>query len=453
MTYQYDLFVIGAGSGGVRASRMAASKGWKVAVAESSALGGTCVNIGCVPKKLFVYAAEYGHVVQQAKGFGWDFPEPSFTWQRLRDNKTQEIQRLNGIYEKLLVTPGVDIYQGKASLVDAHTVMVNGERITAERILIAVGARPFVPDIEGKEHIWVSDDIFYLDELPSSVLVIGGGYIAVEFAGIFNGLGVETTLVHRGDKLLRGFDEDIRDFAQQEYVKSGIQLRLNCEVKKIAQLEDGEKLVTLSDNSQIKVGGVLCAAGRVPNTTDLGLEAAGVALTESGAIAVDSNFTTNIASVFALGDVTGKVQLTPVAIKEAMHLLAYWFDSQPVTLSYDNIPSAVFSQPNIGTVGLSEQEAVTRGFAIDVYQTDFRPMKHTLSGADERSFMKLIVDQGTDRVLGVHMVGDHAGEIIQGMGIAVTAGAKKADFDTTIGVHPTAAEEFVTFSANALKKR
>ncbi|WP_417503389.1 glutathione-disulfide reductase [Marinomonas gallaica] len=452
MSYQYDLFVIGAGSGGVRASRVAASKGFKVGVAESQALGGTCVNIGCVPKKLFVYGSEYSHIASQAKGYGWTFSEPSFDWATLRDNKSKEIERLNGIYKNLLENPGVTIHQGYGELVDAHTVKVGDEIITAERILIAVGAQPFVPEFPGNEHVLVSDDMFFLEELPKSILVVGGGYIAVEFAGICNGLGVETTLMYRGDKLLRGFDEDVRDFASNEYSRSGVNVQLNSDVAKI-ELQGKQKRVMLKDGRELVFDEVLYATGRVPNTDKLNVASAGIETTKNGAIAVNDRYQSTADSVYAIGDVTDRVQLTPVAIKEAMALIGYWFDGIEPNFDYDNIPTAVFSQPPIGTVGLSEQEADRRGLDIDVYQTDFRAMKHTLSGAQERSFMKLIVDRSTDKVIGAHMIGDYAGEIIQGLGIAIKAGATKAHFDSTVGVHPTSAEEFVTFSAGSLKKR
>ncbi|MCO4785920.1 glutathione-disulfide reductase [Marinomonas atlantica] len=452
MNYQYDLFVIGAGSGGVRASRVAASKGFKVGVAESQALGGTCVNIGCVPKKLFVYGSEYSHIASQAKGYGWTFSEPSFDWATLRDNKSKEIERLNGIYKNLLENPGVTIHQGYGELVDAHTVKVADEIITAERILIAVGAQPFVPEFPGNEHVLVSDDMFFLEELPKSILVVGGGYIAVEFAGICNGLGVETTLMYRGDKLLRGFDEDVRDFASNEYSRSGVNVQLNSDVAKI-ELQGKQKRVMLKDGRELVFDEVLYATGRVPNTDKLNVASAGIETTKNGAIVVNDRYQSTADSVYAIGDVTDRVQLTPVAIKEAMALIGYWFDGIEPNFDYDNIPTAVFSQPPIGTVGLSEQEADRRGLDIDVYQTDFRAMKHTLSGAQERSFMKLIVDRSTDKVIGAHMIGDYAGEIIQGLGIAIKAGATKAHFDSTVGVHPTSAEEFVTFSAGSLKKR
>ncbi|GAB3483010.1 glutathione-disulfide reductase [Marinomonas epiphytica] len=457
MAYQYDLFVIGAGSGGVRASRVAASKGYKVAVAEGSALGGTCVNIGCVPKKLFVYGSEYGHGFGEAAGYGWQVGDVNFDWSVLVNNKTKEIERLNGIYGNLLGNAGVEVISGFAKFVDAHTVEVAGVQYTAEKILVAVGAKPFIPDFVGNDLVVSSNEMFYLDTLPSKALVVGGGYIAVEFAGIMQGLGVKTTLAYRGEQVLRGFDEDIRQFASEEYAKSGIDMQLNTDVERIELAEPGndqsDRVVYFKDGREERFGLVLYATGRVPNTATLALDKAGIEAGKNGAISVDNNFKTQVDSVFALGDVTDKIQLTPVAIKEAMALIDYWFEGKEVDFDYDNIPTAVFSQPSIGTVGLSEQEADARGLDFRVYQTDFRAMKHTLSGATTRSMMKLLVNNADDKVIGAHMVGDYAGEIIQGLGIAIKAGATKADFDATVGVHPTSAEEFVTFSEGALKKR
>lgn len=456
MSYQYDLFVIGAGSGGVRASRIAAGKGYKVAVAEASALGGTCVNIGCVPKKLFVYGSEYGHGFSEAEGFGWSTQTPQFDWPTLRDNKTKEIERLNGIYLNMLTKAGVEIINGYAKFVDAHTVEVNGQTFTAEKILIAVGAKPYIPAIDGADLAVSSNDMFYLDTLPKKALVVGGGYIAVEFAGILNGLGVDTSLAYRGDQVLRGFDQDVRDFASNEYVKSGVDLRLNTDIKSMrladSSQQEGARIVTFQDGREEAFDLILYATGRVPYTDGLNLEAAGIEL-EKGAIKVNQNFETSTSNVFALGDVINRVQLTPVAIGEAMALIQYWFEGKSEEYDYDNIPTAVFSQPPIGTVGLSEQEAEARGIDFRVYQGDFRAMKHTLSGSDARCLTKLLVDNSNDKVIGCHMVGDYAGEIIQGLGIAIKAGATKADFDATVGVHPSTAEEFVTFSEGSLKKR
>ncbi|MFT2112471.1 glutathione-disulfide reductase [Marinomonas sp. 2405UD68-3] len=456
MSYQYDLFVIGAGSGGVRASRIAAGKGYKVAVAEANALGGTCVNIGCVPKKLFVYGSEFSHSFKDSKGYGWENVSGTFNWPVLRDNKTAEIQRLNGIYQSMLEKAGVEIINGYARFVDEHTVEVNGTQYTAEKILVAVGGKPFIPEFTGSDLVVSSNEMFFLDVLPSKALVVGGGYIAVEFAGILNGLGVDTTLAYRGAQVLRGFDQDIRDFAQEEYKKAGVNLQVNTDVDSIRLADDtqpnGDRIVRFKDGTEKTFGLILYATGRVPYTDTLNLHAAGIAQ-EKGAIKVDNNFQTNVPSVFAIGDVINRLQLTPVAIGEAMALISYWFDGKAVEFDYDNVPTAVFSQPQIGTVGLSEEEAEKRGHNFRVYQSDFRAMKHTLSGSTERTLMKMLVDNDTDVVIGAHMVGDYAGEIIQGLGIALKAGATKADFDSTVGVHPTSAEEFVTFSEGALKKR
>ena len=456
MTYTYDLFVIGAGSGGVRASRIAAGKGYKVAVAEASALGGTCVNIGCVPKKLFVYGSEFSHTFQEAAGYGWTNVSAEFNWPLLRDNKTQEIERLNGIYQSMLEKAGVTIINGYARFIDAHTVEVNGQRYSAEKILIAVGAKPFIPEFLGADLVVSSNEMFYLDALPKKALVVGGGYIAVEFAGILNGLNVATVLSYRGAQVLRGFDQDVRDFAQNEYQKSGVDVRLNTEVESI-RLQNmdepsGERIVRFKDGHEEVFGLILYATGRVPFTDSLNLAAAGIEQ-ERGAIVVNGNFQTNISNVFAIGDVINRMQLTPVAISEAMALISYWFDGKDVDFDYDNIPTAVFSQPPIGTVGLSEQAAEARKIDFRVYQTEFRAMKHTLTGRDARTLMKLLVNNADDKVIGAHMVGDYAGEIIQGLGVAVKAGATKADFDATVGVHPTSAEEFVTFTEAALKPR
>ncbi len=456
MSYQYDLFVIGAGSGGVRASRIAASKGYKVAVAEASALGGTCVNIGCVPKKLFVYGSEYGHGFSEAEGFGWSKQDVKFDWPTLRDNKTKEIERLNGIYQNMLNNAGVEIINGFAKFIDAHTVEVNGKTYSAEKILVAVGAKPYIPAIEGADLAVSSNDMFYLDTLPKKALVVGGGYIAVEFAGILNGLGVDTSLAYRGEQVLRGFDQDVRDFASNEYVKSGVDLRLNTDIQSMRLADtdqiNGARIVTFKDGHEENFDLILYATGRVPYTDGLNLEAAGIEL-EKGAIKVNQNFETSAKSVFALGDVINRVQLTPVAIGEAMALIQFWFEGTSQDYDYDNIPTAVFSQPPIGTVGLSEQEAQARGLDFRVYQGEFRAMKHTLSGSTSRCLTKMLVNNENDKVIGCHMVGEYAGEIIQGLGIAIKAGATKADFDATVGVHPSTAEEFVTFSEGSLKKR
>ncbi|ANG62379.1 glutathione-disulfide reductase [Marinobacterium aestuarii] len=442
--YDFDLFVIGAGSGGVRAGRMAAAMGVRVGIAEDRYLGGTCVNVGCVPKKLYVYASHYGDDFSEARGFGWQTEKPRFRWETLRDNKSKEIERLNGIYRNLLVSSGCTLIEGRARIVDAHTVAVGDDHYSVERILVATGGWPFVPDIDGREHITTSNEVFDLDTFPERVLVVGGGYIAVEFAGIFAGLGAKTHQIYRGELFLRGFDQEVREFVAEEMRKKDVDLRFNTDVKRIEKAADGSLRVELKDGGILEADCVLYATGRVPNVTNLGLEKVAVRQRDNGAIIVDDQFQTGEASVYALGDVTDRVQLTPVALAEGMALVRNLYDGKAEKVDYDLIPTAVFCQPNIGTVGLSEEQARERYRAIDVYSSSFRALKHTLSGSDERTLMKMIVDSATDRVVGVHMVGGDAGEIIQGIAIAMKAGATKAVFDSTIGIHPTAAEEFVT---------
>jgi glutathione reductase (NADPH) len=441
--YDVDLFVIGAGSGGVRAARMAAGLGIRVAIAENRYLGGTCVNVGCVPKKLFVYASHFHEDFTAAKGFGWSINDPQFDWSHLRAQKNREIARLQGVYESLLNHSGVTLIEGQARLLDAQTVVVGERSFRCERILVATGGWPSIPDIPGKEYAATSNEMFALDKFPKRILIVGGGYIAVEFAGIMHGMGVATTLCYRGDKLLRGFDEDVREFLAQEMRKKGIDIRFNTRISAIEQTENGFIAIT-DEGLQLESDLILYATGRMPNISGLRLEAVGVELDANGAIKVNENYQTNIPSIFALGDVTHKFNLTPVATAEAMALVNGLYTDQLTPVDYDNIPTAVFSQPNVGTVGLTEIEARNRYPDIDSYKSVFTPMKHTLSGLDEKSLMKMIVRRSTDRVLGVHMVGSDAGEIIQGMAVAIRAGATKAVFDSTIGIHPTAAEEFVT---------
>ena len=442
-TADFDLLVIGAGSGGVRAARMAAGYGARVAVAECQALGGTCVNVGCVPKKLFVYAAEFSHALSDARGYGWEVSSTAFDWPRLRDNKTKEIGRLNGIYQKLLEESGVTLLRGKARLLDAHRVAVADREYRARHILIATGGRPFIPDFPGREYALSSDDMFYLEQLPKRIAIVGGGYIAVEFAGICHGLGVETHLVHRGDWLLRGFDTELGEALAAQMQERGIRVHFNTEVERIAPA--GEEFRALLNNGEpLTAGAFLYATGRRPNTAGLGLENTRVETDTRGAIRTDSDFRTTEPSIYAIGDVTGRIELTPVAIREAMVLTRKLFGDGDAAMDYDNIPSAVFSQPAIGTVGLTEAQARERFANIRVYRSEFRPLKATLGGGGDRALIKLVVDADSDRVLGCHMLGDHAGEIIQGFAVAVQMGATKADFDRTIGIHPTAAEEFVT---------
>ena len=445
MSYDYDLFVLGAGSGGVRASRMSAGYGAKVAVAESTFLGGTCVNVGCVPKKLFVYGSHFHEEFGDAAGFGWQVSAESFDWPTLRDNKTKEIERLNGIYDDLLSSAGVDLYEGHAQFIDDHTIEVDGKTFTAANVLIATGGRPVVPEFPGQEHAITSNEAFYLPALPEKAVVVGGGYIAVEFAGIFAGLGVDTTLIYRGPLFLRGFDDSVREFVKDEIQKKGVKLKLETTVEKIT-LDGEDRVLHLHDGSTMTAGTVLYATGRAPNSDQLNLTAAGVATGERGEVLIDDYYRTNVDHIYAIGDVTDRIQLTPVAIEEGMCIASNLFTDQPDRhLSYENIATAVFCQPNIGTVGLTEAEAVAQYAGdLDIYESSYKPMKHTLSGRDERSFMKMIVRRENDQVLGIHMVGPDAGEIIQGMAVALVAGASKAQFDATVGIHPTAAEELVT---------
>ena len=444
MSLDFDYFVIGAGSGGVRSARIASQLGAKAAIAESRYLGGTCVNVGCVPKKLFVYASEFSEFAKQAQGFGWGSSESNIDWQILRDKKDKEIKRLNSIYSKLLEDSGACLLQGNARLLDANTVEVNGQSYSSKHILLATGGWPRQPEYRGAEHTVDSNAFFFLDTLPRSVLVEGGGYIAVEFAGILNGLGCEVELVYRGEIFLRGFDQDIRQFVAEELTKKGIKLRFESQISEITPGEHGRYKVSLTSGEQREVDKVVSAIGRVPLTEGLGIENTRICIDSGGFIEVDENFQTAEPSIYAVGDVVGRKALTPVAIKEGEKLARYLFAGQSIALDYANIPSAVFSQPSIGTVGLSEQEARERGIAVTCYRSNFRPLKHTISGAEERIYMKMVVENSTGRVLGLHMVGEHAGEIIQGFAVAVNMGATKSHFDETIGVHPTAAEEFVT---------
>ncbi len=443
--YDFDLFVIGAGSGGVRAARTAAGLGKKVAVAEGRFLGGTCVNIGCVPKKLFSYGSHFHEEFAQAAGFGWTVNGSSFDWPTLRDNKTKEIERLNGIYHNLLVNSGVELIEGYASFESAHEVSVAGKTYSAEKVLIATGSSPFIPDFPGSEHAVSSDAVFYLDEFPKRTLVLGGGYIAVEFAGIFHGLGAESHLVYRGEQPLRGFDEEVRQFASEEIRKKGVQFHMNANIDSIEKQSTGLK-VTLTTGEILEVDLVLCATGRVPKTDGLNLDKAGVELGKGGEILVNDEFQTSSASVFALGDVINRMQLTPVALAEAMVFVNNQFQPElpAKTMDYSNIPTAVFCHPNIATVGMTEEEARAAFEKVEIYSASFRPMKHTLSGSDERHLMKLVVDADSRKVIGAHMVGTDAGEVLQGIAVAIKAGATKEVFDSTVGIHPTGAEEFVT---------
>ncbi|MAI42276.1 MAG: glutathione-disulfide reductase [Candidatus Azotimanducaceae bacterium] len=442
--YEYDLFVIGAGSGGVRAARMSASYGARVACAEDRYMGGTCVNVGCVPKKLFVYASHYSEEYEQSKGFGWDNVLPQFNWPILRNNKDKEIKRLNSVYLDLLDAAGVTYFRGRARIVDEHHIVVGDSIVSTEKILIATGSWPDIPAFPGREYVISSNEAFSLDNLPKRALVVGGGYIAIEFAGIFSGLGVETYLSYRGSLLLKNFDQDIRTFTCDELKKKYIDILFNTLISRVEKLSDGTLEVIFSDGRSQNTDLVLFATGRKPNVQDLGLESLGVKCRDNGAIIVDEQFRSSVPNIFALGDVTDRVQLTPVAIAEAMAFARTQFNSELTVLDYDGIPTAVFCQPNIGTVGLTEDEAKLKFNRIQVFKSEFKGLKHSLSGSEERTMMKLIVDVATDQVVGIHMVGPEAGEIIQGLAVAYKAGATKSEYDATIGIHPTSAEEFVT---------
>ncbi|WP_422909453.1 glutathione-disulfide reductase [Pseudomonas sp. MAC6] len=445
MTYDFDLFVIGAGSGGVRAARFAAGYGARVAVAESRYLGGTCVNVGCVPKKLLVYGAHFAEDFEQAHGFGWSLGSANFDWATLIANKNREIDRLNGIYRNLLVNSGVTLLEGHARIVDAHSVELGGQRYSAKHILIATGGWPQIPEIPGHEHAIGSNEAFFLEQLPKRVLVVGGGYIAVEFASIFNGLGARTSLLYRGDLFLRGFDKAVRLHLQDELNKRGVDLQFNSDIASIDKQSDGSLQATLKDGRVLEADCIFYATGRRPMLDNLGLENTQVELDERGFIKVDEQYQTSTPSILAIGDVIGRVQLTPVALAEGMAVARRLFRPEEYRkVDYRLIPTAVFSLPNIGTVGLSEEQAKEEGYSVTVFESRFRPMKLTMTESQERTLMKLVVDSATDRVLGCHMVGPDAGEIVQGLAVALKAGATKQLFDETIGVHPTAAEEFVT---------
>jgi glutathione reductase (NADPH) len=443
--FDYDLFVIGAGSGGVRAGRIAARYGAKVAVAEEYRVGGTCVIRGCVPKKLFVYASKFAEEFEDAVGFGWTSDKVSFDWATLIANKDKEIDRLNKAYIRNLEGAGAELILERAVVEDANTVrLASGRKVTARYILVATGAAPFVPrHLPGHELAITSNEAFHLERLPSRIVIVGGGYIAVEFAGIFSGLGVETVLVYRGEQILRGFDQDLRNHVAAEMKKKGIEIRLHADVAKIERSGDGVR-VTLNDGAAFGAGQIMFATGRIPNVLELGLDKVGVEMTPHMAVKVNAYSKSSVDSIYAVGDVTNRVNLTPVAIREGHAFADTVFGGKDVKVDHSMIPTAVFSQPEIGTVGLTEEQA-RQGFkSVDIYKTSFRPMKHTLSGRDERMLMKLVVDGDSDRVLGCHICGPDAGEMAQLLGIAVRLGAKKSDFDATMAVHPTASEELVT---------
>ena len=445
MDFDYDLFVIGAGSGGVRAARMASQHGARAAVAEEYRVGGTCVIRGCVPKKLFVYASHFSETFEDAAGFGWTVPKPTFDWQTLLANKDAEIDRLNGVYIRNLENSGVEIFEERAVLEDANTVrlLASDRTVTARYILIATGAAPFVPELPGAEFAITSNEAFHLERLPERVTVIGGGYIAVEFAGIFHGLGVQTSLFYRGEQILRGFDDDLRYGLADELKKKDLDLRTHTSVTSIEKASEGYR-VHLEDGTTHETGLVMYATGRNPNTAGLGLMSAGVELDRNGAVVVDAHSKSSVDNIYAVGDVTDRVALTPIAIREGAAFAETVFNDNAVAVDHRCIATAVFSQPELGTVGLTEAEARAEFGDVDIYKSSFRPMKHTLSGRDEKMIMKLIVDAESDKVLGCHVMGPDAGEMAQVLGIAVRLGATKAQFDATVAVHPTAAEELVT---------
>jgi glutathione reductase (NADPH) len=461
--FDFDLFVIGGGSGGVRAARMAAQRGARVALAETlgtEGLGGTCVNVGCIPKKLYSYAAHYAEGFHESAGFGWELDQaPRLNWATLKANRAKEISRLNGVYGNLLRGSGVTVFNGFARLDGEHAITLatlhadgspGHQHFSAQNILIATGGTPHVPHFVGREHVITSNEIFDLAPFPRRLLVVGGGYIACEFASIFNGLGAQVTQLYRGEQVLRGFDDEIRHFVAAEMIKSGVDLRLNAGVVDIHKTPDGLR-VELEDGNTVLADAVLYATGRVPNVQGLGLDTVGVAQGGHNEVLVNAHYQTNVPSIYAVGDVTNRVQLTPVALGEAMVVVDQLFGPDPKTpgkpprsMAYDFIPTAVFTHPNIGTVGYSEAAAREQFGAITVFRSEFKALRHTLSGSSERTLMKLVVDTATDRVVGLHMVGAEAGEIVQGFAVAMKAGATKAVFDSTIGIHPTAAEEFVT---------
>ena len=448
MAYDYDLFVIGAGSGGVRASRIAAGHGARVGICEDYRVGGTCVIRGCVPKKLLVYGSKFAHEFEDAEAFGWTVPAPTHSWPTLRDNVNREVDRLNAVYLRLLDGAGVKLHMGRGRLMDRHTIQVGEQTITADKILIATGGHPVIPPIPGRERAITSNEVFHLAEFPKHITIVGAGYIAVEFAGIFNGLGAKVDLVLRRDRVLRGFDEECRTFVHQALGDSGIRLRTEMEIGRIvakgADGKSGPFEIHTPNGGVFETDCVLYATGRAPNTSGLGLEKAGVQLNKAGAIAVDEWSKTTAENIWAVGDVTDRINLTPVAIMEGHCFADTEFGKKPRKADHRDVPSAVFCQPELANVGLTEEQAKLQLGELRVFTAAFRPMKYTISGRQQRTFMKLIVEAATDKVVGIHMVGDDAAELIQGLAVAVKAGATKAQFDATVGIHPTAGEEFVT---------
>lgn len=442
-TYDFDLFVIGAGSGGVRASRIAAGHGARVAVCEESRVGGTCVIRGCVPKKLLVYASQFSEAFDDAAGNGWQLGERQFSWPELIATKDREIDRLNGIYHQLLDRAGVELIEGRGRLAGPNAVEVNGQRYTAEKILIATGGRPWVPEIPGRELGIISDEAFHLPELPERVLIVGAGYVAVEFAGIFNGLGSQVTLACRRELILRGFDADLRRAVDAGMRGRGVDLRYGLQLASLEKASDGIA-VQFDDGSRQHFDCVMFATGRSPYSWELGLETVGLTTGERGQIEVDAYNRTRVPGIFAVGDITDRINLTPVALLEGHSFADTQFGGMDRPVDYENVPAAIFSQPAAAAVGLSEEEARARHGAVRIFRSSFRPMKYSLSGRDEKCMMKLVVSAADDRVVGCHIVGPDAAEILQGFAVAVRAGLTKAEFDRTVGIHPTSAEELVT---------
>ncbi|GIL39526.1 glutathione-disulfide reductase [Roseiterribacter gracilis] len=443
--FDFDYFVIGAGSGGVRSSRIAATHGARVGVAEDRYLGGTCVNVGCVPKKILSIGAHVRDELQDARGYGWTIPPAAHDWATLIANKDAEIQRLNDVYRGLLDRAGVKLFEAHASFIDPHTLKVGDKQVTAKNILIASGSWPMVPNIPGAELGFTSNEAFYLPTLPKRVLIVGGGYVAVEFAAIFHGLGSHVTQIHRGTSFLTSFDADLGTFLAAQMIHDGIDLRFHTIPERLEKTASGSIRVTLNDGEPLEVDGVLWATGRRPRLDGLNIEKSGVTVDVTGSIPIDHDHRTNVPHIFAIGDVVERYALTPVAIAQGHVLADLLFGNKQRSVDYDNVPTAIFSTPPIGTVGLSEAKAFERYHGgIDVYKSEFRPLRHTMTGRQRRTLMKLLVDRATDKVVGVHMVGEDAPEILQGFAVALNAGATKADFDRTIGIHPTAAEEFVT---------
>ena len=442
--YDFDYFVIGAGSGGVRSARIAKSHGATVAIAEETYVGGTCVNVGCVPKKLFSYAAQFHHSFEDAVGFGWDKATPGHNWSTLVKNKDTEIKRLNDIYRNMLEKQDIKILDGRARIVDEHTVSVNDKTYTADKILIAVGGTPTLPDHSGVEHAITSNEVFYLKDFPKDILIVGGGYIALEFASIFQNLGSNVTLFYRRDLFLRGFDTDVRMSLRDEMIKQGVNIIFNSPaIADIDKVDDRLK-VTLDNGESLETDQVLYAIGRKPLTEDLGLENVNIETDEIGAIKVNESYQTSVANIYAVGDVTNRINLTPVALNEGHVLADHLFNTSDRKLSYDNIATAVFTIPPLATCGLTEEQALPKYKKLRIYQSTFRPMKYTMSGRDEKTLMKLVVDDASDKVVGAHMMGVDTPEMMQAISIAMNMGATKADFDRTVGIHPTSAEEFVT---------